>query len=165
MAHIKGEKLYGFSVRMATENDIPYIQEITKDAFLKYIKEAGLESIEALNETYDDIKKDIKEKYVFVAFIDGEPVGSVRVKINDDDTAYLSRFGVRISNQNNGVGKTLMSVVDKVMKEHKVKKLMLHTAARFFTLVRFYYGRGFYIDEVKKDKGYARALLIKEYNV
>ena len=58
-----------------------------------------------------------------------------------------------------------MSVVDKVMREHKVKKLMLHTAAKFFTLVRFYYGRGFYIDEVSKDKGYARALLIKEYDV
>lgn len=164
MGTVKGEKLYGFSVKMATEAEIPFIQEITKDAFLKYIKEAGLTDIEALNETYEDIKRDLEEKYVFVAFINGEPVGSVRVKINDDGTAYLSRFGVRITNQNNGVGKTLMSVVDKVMKEHNVKKLMLHTAAKFFTLVRFYYGRGFYIDEVSKEKGYPRALLIKEYN-
>ena len=164
MSNIKGTKLYGFSVKMATEEDIPFIQEITKDAFLKYIKEAELTNIEALNETYEDIKKDLEEKYVFVAFINGEPVGSVRVKINDDGTAYLSRFGVRITNQNNGVGKTLVSVVDKVMKEHNVKRLMLHTAAKFFTLVRFYYGRGFYIDEVRKDKGYPRALMIKEYS-
>lgn len=165
MGETQGEKLYGFSVKMATEADIPYIQEITKDAFLKYIREAGISDIEALNETCEDIKKDLREKYVFVAFINGEPVGSVRVKINDDGTAYLSRFGVRTTNQNNGVGKTLMSVVDKVMIEHNVKKLMLHTAAKFFTLVRFYYGRGFYIDEVNKDKGYPRAHLIKEYGI
>lgn len=158
-----GEKLYGFSVKMATENEIPYIQEITKEAFQKYIEEAGLENIEALNETYEDVKKDIETKYVFVAFINGEPVGSVRVRINDDGTAYLSRFGVKLNSQNNGIGKTLMNVVDKVMKEHKVEKLMLHTASKFLSLVRFYYGRGFYIDEVKKDRGYSRALLIKEY--
>ena len=160
---MKGEKLYGFSVKMATENEIPEIQEITKDAFLRYVREAGLDNIEALNETYEDIKKDIETKYVFVAFVNGEPVGSVRIKINDDNTAYLSRFGVRSTNQNHGVGKTLMNVVDKVMKEHNIEKLMLHTASKYIPLVRFYYGRGFYIDSVSKDRGYNRALLIKEY--
>lgn len=160
---MQGEKLYGFSVKMATEDEIPQIQEITKDAFLRYVREAHLDNIEALNETYEDIKKDIETKYVFVAFVNGEPVGSVRIKINDDNTAYLSRFGVRSTNQNNGVGKTLMNVVDKVMKEHKVEKLMLHTASKYIPLVRFYYGRGFYIDSVNKDRGYNRALLIKEY--
>lgn len=160
---MQGEKLYGFSVKMATEDEIPQIQEITKDAFLRYVREAHLDNIEALNETYEDIKKDIETKYVFVAFVNGEPVGSVRIKINDDNTAYLSRFGVRSTNQNNGVGKTLMNVVDKVMKEHKVERLMLHTASKYIPLVRFYYGRGFYIDSVNKDRGYNRALLIKEY--
>ena len=119
--------------------------------------------MEALNETYDDIRKDLEEKYVFVAFINGEPVGSVRIKINEDGTAYLSRFGVRSNNQNNGIGKTLMNVVDKVMQEHQVKQLRLHTAASYIPLVRFYYGRGFYIDSTEKDRGYIRALLIKDY--
>ena len=160
---MKGEKLYGFSVKMATEAEIPEIQDITKDAFLRYVREAHLDNIEALNETYEDIKRDIEEKYVFVAFVNGEPVGSVRIKINDDGTAYLSRFGVRSTNQNHGVGKTLMNVVDKVMKEHGIKQLMLHTASKYIPLVRFYYGRGFYIDSVSKDRGYNRALLIKEY--
>ena len=160
---MKGEKLYGFSIKMATEDEIPAIQQITKDAFLRYVKEAKLDNIEALDETYEDIKKDLDEKYVFVAFINGEPVGSVRIKINDDKTAYLSRFGVRPTTQNQGIGKSIMSVVDKVMKEHNVEKLMLHTASRNIALVRFYYSRGFYIDEIKKDRGYSRALLIKEY--
>ncbi len=159
-----GEKFYGFSVKLATEAEIPQIAEITKDAFVRYEKKARIpHEVEALNETYEDIRKDLQEKYVFVAFINGEPVGSVRIKINDDGTAYLSRFGVRSNNENNGVGKTLMNVVDKVMLEHKVKKLKLHTAASYIPLVRFYYGRGFYIDSTEKDRGYIRALLIKDY--
>ena len=52
---MKGEKLYGFSVKMATEAEIPEIQDITKDAFLRYVREAHLDNIEALNETYEDI--------------------------------------------------------------------------------------------------------------
>ena len=160
----KGEKFYGFSVKLATENEIPQIQQITKDAFERYVKEAGLKDTPALNETYEDIKNDIENKYVFVAFVNGEPVGSVRIEVNDDKTAYLSRFGVRSNNQNNGIGKTLMNVVDKVMLQNNVKKLMLHTASSYIPLVRFYYGRGFYIDEVTKDRGYRRALLVKEYD-
>ena len=57
MSNVKGTKLYGFSVKMATEEDIPFIQDITKDAFLKYIKEAGLTNIEALNEMLERVKK------------------------------------------------------------------------------------------------------------
>lgn len=157
------EFLYGFTIRLATENEIEDILKITKISFQKYIDNTGLKNIEALNETAEDIRRDIKEKLVFVAFINNVPVGSVRIKVNDDNTAYLSRFGVITNNQNQGVGKGLISVVDGVMKEKNVKRLELHTAAKYFDLVRFYYGRKFYIESISEDKGYKRALMVKEY--
>lgn len=158
------ENLYAFEVKRATEEDIPAIHKITKDAFLKYCEMAELDyNIEALNETYDDIRKDIETKNVFVVRIDDEPVGAVRVKILDNNEAYLSRFAVGSSNRNNGIGKILMSVVDKVMKENNVKILRLHTAAKVAPTIRFYYGRGFYIASVEESRGYPRAELIKEY--
>ena len=67
------------------------------------------------------------------------------------------------SNRNNGIGKILMKVVDKVMKENNVKTLKLHTCSKVTALIRFYYGRGFYISDVEYSRGYARAELIKEY--
>lgn len=157
------DNFYGFHIRLATENEIPDIQKITKISFQKYIRNAGLSDIEALNETYDEIKKDIENKLVFVAFINDIPVGSVRISVKDDNTAYLSRFGVINQHQNQGVGKSLMSVIDGVMLEKGIKRLELHTAAKYFDLVRFYYGRGFYISEVNEDRGYKRALMVKEY--
>ena len=159
------ESLYAFEVKHATEDDIPAIHKITQDAFLKYCELAGLNyDIEALTETYKDIKEDIKHKNVFVVRIDDEPVGAVRVEILPDHEAYLSRFAVASSHRNNGIGKILMNVVDKVMREHDVQILRLHTSSKVTALIRFYYGRGFYISGVEYTRGYPRAELIKEYN-
>ena len=154
----------GFEVRIATYEDIDAIEQITREAFEKYASMIGNSNIQALNETKDDIKNDIDTSIVLVAFMDNVPVGSVRVKVNDEDkTAYLSRFGVKISTQNNGIGKSLINLVDIKMREMGVKKLMLHTGAKVSSLVRFYYGRGFYIDSTTKDRGYIRALMYKDY--
>ena len=119
----------GFEVRCATYDDIEAIAKITGEAFRKYAEMINMESVAALCETYDDIKKDIDENIVLVAFSDGVPVGSVDIK----------------------------------MKDMGIKKIYLHTGSKVASLVKFYYGRGFYIDSTTKDKGYVRALLVKEY--
>lgn len=152
-----------FEVRMATYDDIDDVLNITNEAFLKYAELAGVETTPALQETREDVKRDIDTKIVLIAFSDGVPVGSVRVEIFDDNTAYFSRFGVKLTSQNNGIGKSIMNLVDRIMKKKGVKKLSLHTAAKVSSLIRFYYGRGFYIDSTDKTKGYIRALLVKEY--
>lgn len=158
------DKLYAFEVKRATTDDIPAIIKITKDAFLKYCEMADLDyNIEALQETFDDVKHDIETKEVYVVFIDDEPIGSVRIEILENHEAYLSRFAVKSTQRNNGIGKILMSVVDKVMKENNVHILRLHTGSHVTPLIRFYYGRGFYIRSVENSRGYPRAELIKDY--
>ena len=153
-----------FQVRVATYEDIPDIMSITREAFIKYRELAGIENTPALDETYEDIKKDLEQKIVLIAFSNGDPVGSVRLEINrEEKTAYLSRFGVKITSQNNGIGKSIMNIVDKIMIDQGVLKLSLHTASKITSLIRFYYGRGFYIDSTDKSKGYIRALLVKDY--
>ncbi len=164
MGDLNLESLYAFEVKLATEEDIPAIIKITKDAFLKYCEMAGLSyDIEALNETYEDVKHDIETKQVFVTFIDDEPVGAVRIELQPNNEAYLSRFAVASNHRNNGIGKILMNVVDKVMRQHNIKTLRLHTGSHVTSLIRFYYGRGFYIASVENSRGYPRAELIKEY--
>ncbi len=152
-----------FEVRLANYDDVPYIKAITREAFLKYKQMCGTEQLDALSETEADIKHDIDTKVVLVALSDGEPVGSVRVEIRPDHTAYLTRFGVKIDNQNNGIGKSIMNLVDRIMKKKGVSRIYLHTGSKVTALIRFYYGRGFYIDDIDKSKGYVRAKLVKEY--
>lgn len=153
-----------FVVRRATCEDVPQIKEISKEAFRIYAERAEItEFVSSLNETYEDLEKEIKNKLIIVGLADGVIIGSVRVEVKPDKTAYLSRFAVKENFQNRGIGKILINAVDNAMKEVGVTNLYLHTASRMLSLVRFYYGRGFYIESTTKDRGYIRALLCKEY--
>lgn len=156
---------YSFIIRKAVPEDAPAIKEIMQEAFTKYRQDSGLSgSLEALEESCDDIIRDISSKEVFIAFMDNIAVGSVRVQLLPDSTAYLSRFGVKLGYHNIGIGKSLMNLVDKLLTEKGVISVSLHTASKYRDLVRFYYGRGFYVDSTTKDRGYTRAIMIKEYN-
>jgi N-acetylglutamate synthase-like GNAT family acetyltransferase len=153
-----------FLVRKAVEEDIPQVQELSKEAFRMYAESAGIMAlVSPLNESYEDLQREIQNKMVFVAESEGVIIGSVRIEVKPDKTAYLSRFGVRGEFQNKGIGKILMDAIDESMNELEISKLYLHTASRMLTLVRFYYGRGFYIESTTNNQGYIRALLCKEY--
>ncbi len=152
-----------FSVRKATLEDTDSIMKITKQAFLKYIEMAGLDDTAALHETREQVENDIVDKLVYVAYIDDVVVGSLRVECINEETAYLSRFGVSADYQNLGIGKSMMGVFDMEMKKMGIKRVVLHTATKAFPLVRFYYGRGFYVHSTSFCKGYIRALLCKDY--
>ena len=152
-----------FEVRLAHYDDIPAIMSITRDAFTKYKELAGIDRLDALSETEQDIRNDIDTKIVLIATQDGDPVGSVRVAVSDNHSAYLSRFGVKPDSQNNGIGKSMMNLVDRIMIKKGVKRLSLHTGSKISSLIRFYYGRGFFIESTDTERGYVRALLVKEY--
>ncbi len=152
-----------FEVRLANKNDVDAIIDITKEAFKSFINLAGIPDTPALNETPEDVLKDLQTKLVLIALADETPVGCVRLEIFDDNTAYLSRFAVRTTSQNNGIGKSIMNLVDKIMIDKGIKEITLHTGSKITSLVRFYYGRGFFIDSTDKSKGYVRACLKKEY--
>ncbi|HHW00225.1 MAG TPA: GNAT family N-acetyltransferase [Clostridiaceae bacterium] len=155
---------YSFIIRKAVPDDAQAIQNITKEAFAKYKSDTNIEvPMEALEESLEDIKKDIETKEVFIALVDGNPVASIRVAISPDKTAYISRFGVRLQYHNMGIGKAIMSLVDELLISKGVKKAYLHTASKYKALVRFYYGRGFYVHSTTEEKGYIRALMVKEY--
>lgn len=153
-------------IRKATLIDVPNIREITQEAFRSYVNNAEIPgTTAALEETEEDIKMDIENKLCLVAEVNGVVVGSVRVEIDQEKSkAYLSRFGVAIAYQSHGIGAKLLDHIDEIMKEMGISKLYLHTASKLVSLIKFYYGRGFYIDSTTKDRGYIRALLCKEYS-
>lgn len=155
---------YSFIIRKATVEDAEAVKGILQESFKKYMQDSGLTgTMEALEESIETFQKEIQEKEVFIALIDNIPVGTIRVQILPDGNAYISRFGVRLEYHNIGIGKSLMNLADKLLLSKGVKKVSLHTASKYRDLVRFYYGRGFYIESTSTDRGYIRALLVKEY--
>lgn len=150
--------------KAAIAKDAPEIASVTKKAFAYYAGLAGLDTIEALSEDIETVKKDISDKLVYIAVSEGKIIGSLRIKINEKEkTAYLSRFGLLAPYRGNGVGKKFLEFVDAKMKCAGVKRLLLHTSSKISSIMIFYYSNGFYADGVSHDMGYPRALLIKEY--
>lgn len=157
------DNLYSFKVNIATVEDAPDIAKVTHEAFLRYKEMAGLDDVDALHETIEDVENDIRNKTVLVVKIDKKVIGTTRLEIFDDNTVYLSRFAIDEEHRNAGIGKILMRVVDRFMRENNIKCVKLHTSSKVTALIRFYYGRGFYISNVDYKRGYPRAELIKEY--
>ncbi|NLM75416.1 MAG: GNAT family N-acetyltransferase [Clostridiaceae bacterium] len=151
---------YSFIIRQANSDDAPDIHSILQTSFEEYRQITGIEKLDALKETVDDIRKQIEMKTVYIAAIDDKVVGTLRLSINNDE-AYLSRFAVDPKNRNNGIGETLMTVADKFLRDKGVKKISLHTSSKHIALMRFYYGRGFFVESIESDRGYPRAKLTK----
>jgi len=151
-------------VRMATAGDAESIHQIALDAFKIYEKNSCSSAASgALNETIEDIIKDINEKNVFILTNDdGTPIGSARVTITGEQ-AYFSRFCVSSKHNSQGGGQLILDEVDKFLAGTDVKKLYLHTASKVAHLIKFYYSNGFYVESTSTDRGYIRALLCKEY--
>lgn len=153
------------NVRYALPDDALGIRDIMHDAFRSYMAE--LDKVEvnlhALTETVDDILSDIKNHAVFVAVNEkNRLLGAIRVKELTKDLAYIYRFGVRTEIKNIGVGSRLLAAACDFCTEKNYKAIALHTNARFYTLARYYYGKRFFVHSTRTDKGYIRALFIKE---
>lgn len=157
-----GAEYKPISVRKAEPSDAAVILKITKEAFAKYAFDLGKpELVHALNDTEEAVLRDIKEKNVFVASLAGDIVGTIRYH-NMAGTAFISRFGVCLKAQSCGVGGALIRKVIQQAKEEGYPAVTLHTSSKMSSLIRFYYGQGFYIRTTNTDRGYVRALLVRE---
>lgn len=136
--------LYTFIIRRANADDAPAVFSILKRAFTEYSHITGQSDLEALKETVEDIKNEIETKAVYIAVIDNEILGTVRLDISGDQ-AFLSRFAVDSRNRNKGIGKSLMSVVDKYLKEKAAESAciqnqkLIHLAAEEYNNVNSSY--------------------------
>lgn len=151
-------------IKKASEQDVFAIHDIVQQAFQAYARELGFPNkISALKETPQTILEELRKKTIFIALLYGQPVGTIRLEVlPPGKVGYISRFGVRPDVQNCGVGKALIRAVEQEARELGLSALALHTASKMTSLVRFYYGMGFYIHSTSTDRGYIRALMCKE---
>jgi len=155
---------YSFTIRKAVKSDSADILEILRNSFAQYVKNSGITlPLEAMLDDIPAIERDIETMDVFIAHMDGMPVGTVRVAAQRGAPAQLTKLGVVTGFHNIGIGKSLMNLVDKVILAKGATSLELYTASKNKGLMRFYYGLGFYVDSTSKDRGYIRALMRKDY--
>lgn len=147
----------------ATHDNINDILNITKTAFRIYQKELNANTpVAALNETEEDVVRDIQQNKVYVAKLNNKVLGCIRIKKLSNDLAYIYRFAVHPDDSNSGVGSELLNYAVEVCRNMNVAAIALHTNTKYFKLARYYYGKQFYVHSTDNSRGYIRALFIKE---
>lgn len=144
-------------------SDTKDIHAITTLAFGVYSSEIHADiHLKALSETEEDIQNDIENNIVFVAKQNGKVLGSIRIKKLTEDLAYIYRFSVHPDEHNAGIGTELIEYAITECVNMGFAAIALHTNAKYFKLARYYYGKQFYVHSTTTDRGYIRALFIKE---
>lgn len=150
-------------IRRATAGDAPNINRCLKLAFKEYEKEACHNAAKgALNEDISKTQEDILNQIFLVAESYGKIIGSVRVKLENDE-GYLSRFSVLPEFHKFGVGKLLLEEIDSILLNLGIKSVYLHTCLDVTHLVNFYSASGFVVEGFSEDRGYKRGKLRKIY--
>lgn len=92
---------------------------------------------------YSQYNKIENIKYVVVAYIDDVPVGCGTIKEFSDDTAEVKRMYVNTDIRGKGVGRKILSELEKWAMELNYKFLILETGKRQKAAVTLYSNSGF----------------------
>ena len=131
----------GMLFRNATDDDLAALLAIQKDAFARYTDHLLPEQIPPLNETLDDMRKDMQYKSIIVACIEESPAGSVRY-YNKGGVCIIERLSVTPELQGKGIGRRLIAEVENRVAE-TAHKIYLETGLLASNLLMFYSKLGF----------------------
>ncbi len=110
------------TLRAATPEDLPAIQEIVECAYSPYIERMGRPPGPML----DDYSKRIGEKQASVVDVDGR-VGGLLVLIDQGDHLLLDNIAVHPDAQGQGLGKQLMDFAEAEALRRGLTELRLYT--------------------------------------
>ena len=149
-------------IRKAIPKDAPALIELIQASMRQYAQDSGIPTLlDALMETPADMLAHIESDTVLIAESHGQVVGTVRLSIRPDHTAYFSRFAVVTRKRQSGIGKKLIALAEALMTEAGATEIRLHTAVQNKPLVNLYSGKGFELIETSTDRGYERGLFRK----
>lgn len=129
------------TLREATPDDSDALAAAYHSAY-RTNRELGFPA-KAGSATADDVREWIRDHRVFVAEIDGEVIGGVRLEAVDDDTMKLSRLGVRERWKGEGIGSRLLEHAERVARETGHETMRLTTPDEHPFLPEFYHAHGY----------------------
>lgn len=152
-------------IRQAVEDDGIEILRLIQQSFADYVSKTAKENSlknPALEESLEDIHRDIKNSIVLVIENKDRVIASLRLERVGEDKFYLKRFAVLPGYQNQGLGTQLFYAAEKKVLQQQGSLIYLHSSLENDLLLRFYYKLGFKCVEIDRKNGYKRGLWLKE---
>lgn len=128
-------------IRRATATDAETLAEAYRSAYEEN-RELGFPA-KAGSATESEVAEWIRESRVYVAEVDGETVGGVRLEATDPDRVKLSRFGVREDWKGEGIGSRILDYAERAIRDWGYSTVWLTTPGEHPFLPELYRRRGY----------------------
>ncbi len=127
-------------IEKAKIEDLPEILELQKLAFLSEAKLYNDFNIEPLQQTLQGITDEFKNKIIIKAVENNKIIGSARANL-DNNSCWINKVIVHPDFQNMGIGKKLMTEIEKYFKD--ADKYILYTGYKSIRNIKFYEKQGY----------------------
>lgn len=141
-------------IKRADVSNAPIMYDLMMQAFMEYKDEVPPSS--ALEETEETIAKALaEEEKAFIAYINEQPVGMVRFKLNDN-TLYFYRLSVLPEMQGQGIAKKLLNYLESYAENINVTKIICKVRKNVPRNMQLYHSLGFTVfheEVIERENG------------
>ncbi len=134
----------GVEIRLATEDDSKAISSLIFEAFSPFRSEYTDGAFEYTTPAADAIRDRFAQGPIWLAEIDGVPVGTVS-GMAEDGRFYIRSMAIDPRAQRGGIGQQLIETLESFAKENGFSKLFLYTTYVLPGARPLYERNGFYV--------------------
>ena len=140
----KPRKVLELDVRLASREESTTIADLIHEAFAPFEGEYTAGAFEYTTPKADAIRPRFDEGPIWIAEIDGQPVGTVS-GMHDGDRFYIRSMAIKPSLQRGGIGQKLLDTLESHARGEGFEKLYLYTTFVLPGAKRLYEKNGFYV--------------------
>lgn len=144
MSQARKAQLREVDVRRAEPGDEATIAGLIFEAFTPFRDQYTPGAFEYTAATADMIRERFAEGPIWIAYADGEPVGTVS-GLPEEERFYIRSMAIRPSAQRGGIGQQLLDTLEAFALEAGFKRLYLYTTFVLPGAKRLYKKNGFYV--------------------
>jgi ribosomal protein S18 acetylase RimI-like enzyme len=144
MSQAKKAQVLKVEIRRAVAGDEHVVAALILEAFSPFRDDYTPDGFEYTTPQAEQIRTRFDEGPIWLAFIDGEPVGTVS-GLPEDERFYIRSMAIKPTVQRGGVGQRLLDTLETFARDAGFKKLYLYTTFVLPGAKRLYEKNGFYV--------------------
>jgi ribosomal protein S18 acetylase RimI-like enzyme len=148
-----------YLIKPADINDAPAILALQKMAFRSEAELYNNYKLPPLLQSLESIKEDFAVYRFFKLLIENQIVGSLKVRLIDNNILWIGRLIIHPEFQNRGLGKALMQFIEQEYQQ--VAGFELFTGEKSIRNIHFYKGQGYSITGTYNEPENSDIVIVK----